>query len=200
MIESIPFFPSFSWYAALLEVKPETQEDERKRIIRANSILKMSNRDMARTLISGNSGPMMLTVPVEGGSGMLKKGISPYSLSLSNHGNWRDNHLRALEASYGKTPFFIHLMPGIEKVYEESFATLGQLSDAIHRTLIAFISDEGDSILSESLSQFLKAKPEIYEKIRKRGPEIREGINSKLSIIDALMRYGRETLCALINF
>ena len=58
---------------------------------------------------------MRLSVPVVGGTSAIKH-TSPLSWQLSDHGRWEEVHLRGIEASYGKTPYFAHFFPQLKEL------------------------------------------------------------------------------------
>lgn len=73
----------------------------------------LKTRDYTRTIIESNSFEgMVLTVPVAGGSSAAKR-LKPSQLEISDHGDWTRIHLGAIEAAYGREPYFQHLFPEI---------------------------------------------------------------------------------------
>ena len=187
LIESPPFAPSLLWYSLWLQAAAAGGEG-----FDFAGSERFAKRDFARCLIAGNgSKEIMLTVPVAGGSRSLKKNVPPASLELSSHGNWRHIHLGAIEASYGRKPCFCHLMPAIERVYDNEFSFLGEFNIAIHEALSAFL-------LQGCEPRMLLAEMKKNETAKERGSEIAAVSDPSLSLIDALMRYGPETVLALL--
>lgn len=189
----IPFPPvcaRLGWYAKWVKCLYEGYSGEEAFNI-TNKSLAVSRRNLARYLIRGNDHEsLMLSVPVEGGAGVLKGCFPIEEIKLSDHGNWRHVHLKALDAAYGKTPFFIHLMPMLEKVYASTFLSLADFNIAIHQALSSFLLK---NISERHLALLFQRKTVLNV----RGNEICDNINPDLSIIDALMRLGPETLLAL---
>lgn len=144
---------------------------------------------LARTLIAGD---VMLSVPVEGGASRLKhRGVR--DVEISQHGRWQDVHLGALRAAYGRTPYFAHLFPQIERVYEErSHGPLCGFNTVLHELALSWLdldSRAGDDLMRMFLTNRLRAM-QIAE-------EVKRNINMDYSIFDALFRLGRETLFGL---
>lgn len=146
--------------------------------LRGQLELRYIGKETARCLIATGR----LTIPVEGGASVLKrKDADPV---LSEHGKWRREHLGAWSAAYGRTPFYAHLMPQIEKIYLNSESlTL----DHFNRRLLEVACRWLDS-------RALEASGCTIEAVRK---EIRTKVDPQLSIFDAIFRLGKETVFAL---
>ena len=186
----IPFAPSAEWYASYLRaVASGLSADDAA--VRACIAAGVVGKAFSRTLITGPQGPVRLTVPVDGGAGVLKRmgggdGMLLPSPLLSDHGKWRREHLGAWNAAYGRTPYFPHLFPELESVYNSSEGeSLAGFSLRLHRVAMRwrgspFIDDEN--------------------RVRLRGVmmEYETKVNSSVSIFDALFRLGRNTLFALL--
>ena len=88
--------------------------DEISARLGADRITEVSGKSFARLLLPDT----ILTIPVEGGAAILKRrNACPI---LSEHGKWRREHLGAIRTIYGRTPYFIHLMPRLEEIYDLS--------------------------------------------------------------------------------
>lgn len=85
------------------------------------------------------AGGLTLTVPVEGGRDTLKRLRSARALTLdvgiSDHGRWQHRHLGALEATYGRAPFFGHYFDEAARIITGDYATLGEMNAAIDAML-----------------------------------------------------------------
>lgn len=203
-----PFAPSSGWFLRLFAsfISGEFSEEEAIRAAnrafqeRGNAGLHekgCSLKGFNRASIAGNDGvQMLLTVPVVGGSRSLRSCHDPDGVMLSDHGNWRHTHLGTLEALYGKTPFFIYLMPRIKEIYESEIFSLRDFNLAIYKLFSSFILQE---IPVETLPKLIK--PELNDagvpdtgNVVKRGREVARLIDPELSIIDPLMKFGPETL------
>lgn len=144
-------------------------------------------KEFARTRIDGR----MLGVPVEGGAQTLKHADA--NPLLSEHGKWRREHLGAWQAAYGRTPYFIHLMPEIEAVYRESeleALTLEEFNQRLLRVAERWLQWDEEMRLPEGLPG--RSKPD-FEAIAE---ELRGKIRWDHSIFEALFRFGKETRLA----
>lgn len=68
-----------------------------------------------RCQIASESGAMSLAVPVEKPHGK----IPVREIRISEHGNWRQLHWRALEAAYRNSPFFEFLADDFAPIFEK---------------------------------------------------------------------------------
>lgn len=185
----IPYAPSARWYAAWLRNLAEG--DPGSGIPEANTALKISGKDFARTLIAGNCGNQMLSMAIEGGASRLKRGSFIPSATLSDHGNWRKIHSGAMEASYGKAPYYPYLMPLLNGIYEDmDLRGLREFNTAIHKIILEILLPGGEVPNRSGCST-------VSEAAQRRGKEIAARINPDLSVIDSLMHFGPETLLAL---
>lgn len=131
----------------------------------------------------------LLSVPVEGGASALRS-IDP---RISQHGRWQAVHLGALNAAYGKTPFFPHIFPEIERIYRETGH--GDLH-VFNRSLLEIaLQWTGADDLRSEISEFRQRYPKRYEELKK---EIETKVNYNLSIFDALFRLGKDTVFAMV--
>lgn len=155
----------------------------------------------ARALMAGGA---VLTVPVAGGSGVLKRARVRYAnqerdegdgcgeLMISDHGRWREVHLGSLKAIYGKAPYFPYLFPEVERIYRErSHGRLGDFTEALHDLACDWLGVRDDGVMA-SLREARRIEPGLLERLAK---ERRRG---EYSIFDLLFRLGRESLFALL--
>lgn len=151
----------------------------------ANRRCNIKGKDFTRTIVGNPSSPMTLSVAIEGGASILKRKGTESRAVISMHGNWPHVHLGAIEAIYGRMPYYQHIMPGLRDILMDLPEKLSGLNRKVHLWLSSFFqSDEairiGDSVLL-------------------RGDEIKDRLEPELSIIDALMRFGPETNLVLIR-
>lgn len=179
MVSIPPYLPSLSWYAVWYAAMRGSRGDESS-IACANRLLGIRGKDFARTEIRGVSAPsLLLSAAVAGGSHALLRSGNECEALISLHGDWPRIHLGALEASYGRAPFFSHLIQPLRAAFEPVPATLAELNRTMHGIVISMIH--------------LAAEPArcggvIYE----RGKELSEACIPELSALDALMRFGPE--------
>lgn len=164
----MPWAASAAWYAAYF--------DAIRRGFAASPAFDM--RDVARTLVGDGPGMRVLTVPLVGGADVLKRD-NPYPF-LSGHGKWRREHLGAWAAAYGKTPYFCHLMPEIEKIYAEfaDGSPLEEFNRAFHRLAIHWLEPAASALLDADALGLCK--------------ELSTKVNGSASIFDAIFRFGKE--------
>ncbi|MCH5222729.1 MAG: WbqC family protein [Muribaculaceae bacterium] len=189
MVSFPPYLPASIWYAEWLRalVGKATEADA---IIRANETMG-NTRDFARTLITETGGrDLMLTVAVEGGGRQLRNAGKIESIMLSEHGNWRKNHSSAIEAAYGKYPYYQYYAPELKEIYSDlSIGSLKELNQRFHLIVVKLLAGNLD------INEFkLLEKNSI---IIERGKELAREINPEISIISSLMKYGPETITGI---
>lgn len=186
----IPFAPSAGWYACYFRaVALGLTADEAA--ARACVETEVMGKAFARSVITGPQGPERLSVPVDGGAGVLKRlggalGASLPSPLLSDHGKWRREHLGAWNAAYGRTPYFQHLFPELESVYAASGReSLDGFNRRLHAIALRWLGSTACAV-------------ENRERLRGVIREYETKVNSSVSIFDALFRLGRNTIFALL--
>ncbi len=158
------------WSAALAGKEPE-----------------IAPRERTRTLISGG---LLLTVPIAGGSGVVKRS-DPESWQLSDHGRWPHLHFEALRAAYGRTPYFAHLAPRLEAIYASPSGSFKDFSGRIEEELLAFM---GFAAAWPRLMELRTSDPELYAAL---SAERAAQADFNLSAFDALFRFGPEAIYLL---
>ena len=189
-----PYLASVSWYAQWLGARLDGLSGD-EAVSVANKATTVSGKDFVRCRIKGQSAPTLLTLPVEGGSSRLKRTSGIPRLSLSEHGNWRHSHMGALNAAYGRSPYFQHFMPMLEKVYASGEKSLEGFNGLVHLALVGMLF--GDTS-PEAVMQSVRIYPP-QGRAGERGKEIACGLNPGISVIDLLMTHGRESLLPLLS-
>lgn len=171
--------------------------DPRRARAEATRLTRVAGKEFARCAISTGT----LTVPVCGGAGVLKRrGADPV---LSEHGKWRREHLGAWNAAYGRTPFYIHLMPQIEAVYARSEGmTLEEFNTALLEVALTWLDPSilthpaatPEASLAGSASEASGIPEARLAAVR---AEARAQVDASLSIFDALFRLGRDGVFAI---
>ena len=215
---TVPYAASNEWYGRWLLHFAEEGNDMQA-ILKANAG-EESARGFARTLIRGADGrETVLSIPVAGGARALRDSRKIDEILLSDHGDWRRVHLGAIEAAYGRTPFFNHIFPDLKEVYAAPFFTLREFNLAIHKIISSFIlrnitaedvralkftASQGCRISSQNpvTSKSLEScgnggSQKTAVTFLKRIEEVGALIVPSLSSIDSLMRLGPETLLGL---
>ena len=185
----VPYMASARWYAEWLRGLSIGMPEE-EAVGLANCAADIYGKDFARCRIRCNDSDMLLSEAIEGGASRLKRPSALPKLMLSDHGNWRHAHLGALNAAYGRAPYYQHFMPLLEVVYNSEEKSLMGFNALVHEAIKKMLFGDEDPL---QLMQAAKGS----DSSKARGKEIAAEISMPLSVIDALMRHGRETLLAL---
>lgn len=138
-------------------------------------------REMTRYRISDT---LTLSVPLVHGPGKPM---------VSDHGRWRRAHLNALQAAYGRTPYYPYLMSEIAALYDMEPPYPPEL-----------LLRQGDEIVrrwlrlpevAEYIRDMRIERPDLYEDLCR---EWQPRINHNLWIGDALFKYGPDAVFGLI--
>lgn len=188
-INTVPYFASAEWYGVYFRsICAGEEECDARRM--ANDSCCRRPRDVCRTLMAADS---RLSLPLEGGASVVKRGISP--MILSGHGNWRHTHLGALDAILGRTPFHRHLMPAIREIFDkygDPGSPLPDLTERLHMLLIDFLA------LHEAAEVWKNLSAVQREAIERRAGELAALVNPAESMMSAAMRIGREAIFPLL--
>lgn len=147
-------------------------------------------KELARTIIAGNR---YLSIPVEGGSSRLKgKSADLSAVNISNHGRWRQEHLGAWNAAYGKTPFFPYIFPMMEDAYTyHSHGLLVEFNKSMFDIFLKFTDFEN---VKPSIEILKKTHPLRFEQLHR---EYETKVNLNYSIFDTLFRLGKNSVWIL---
>lgn len=185
MVTVVPYLPTLRWYAVWFGSRCRGMEEEESQAY-ANRVCGISGKDFARTVIASPTGPVRLSVAVEGGAPRLKRTGAESAVSLSDHGNWPHVHLGAIEAIYGRAPYYQYLMPELHDILEDRPVKLKELNRRLHTWITGYFQPSGGIRIADA--------------VRRRGEEIGRKLDPDISVIDALMRYGPETNLVLIHY
>lgn len=185
----VPFAPSAAWYAAWWQARRKGLTDAES-ISAANIATSIRGKDYARCRIMANGNEIILSMAIEGGAARLKRSSLIPSAQLSDHGNWRHVHLGALEAAYGRCPFYQHLTPLIRDIYNSQEHTLPGFNAKIHHAVCSFLNIINPKNIPDIISYTGSSAT------KERGTEIVIGLQRELSIIDTLMKLGTESILA----
>lgn len=189
MVTFPPYLASSGWYCRWLrQLTADTHGNEEPAETYGSQF---HSREYARTtILDAHQSPMLLSMAVEGGARSLRDISQLNSIRLSDHGNWRRNHILAIEAAYGRTPFFHLIADKILEVYkDESIVTLRNFNIALHY------------LISQQL--FINLEPKrlhhlaVNEEIIKRGKELAKEIKPEISVLDPLMKLGPEAITGI---
>lgn len=183
-----PYLPSLEWLVqnGVVISNPPMDSDG---FVSARPVMK--TREYTRTLIESNSPEgMVLTVPVVGGSSAVKR-LNPEQLEISSHGEWTKIHLGAIEAAYGREPYFQHFFPGIAGIIANYPPKLGDMNI---RLLLKIFESINLRENFNDIKDMRMSHPERFENIRRR---FKSKINPSHSIIEPLFRLGPDTVFIL---
>lgn len=151
----------------------------------------LKTRDYTRTLIASNSQEgMVLTVPVAGGASAVKRLRLP-DLQISGHGDWTRIHLGAIDAAYGREPYFQHLFPDIASIISDYPKHLAQLNVLLMEKMLGFI---GYSKEIDGIRKLRMSNPERCAAITSR---LNSKIDSSRSFLEPLFRLGPDAIFLL---
>ncbi len=151
----------------------------------------LKTRDYTRTTIEANTPEgIVLTVPIVGGASAAKH-LRPEELDVSEHGDWMRIHLGAIEAAYGREPYFQYLFPEIASIIDCHPKPLSTLNVLLMDKMMDFIG-YGDAIEEINL---------LREVNTKRCSDISRRLESKInpyhSFLEPLFRLGPDSIFLL---
>ena len=192
----VPYFPSLAYYRRWMRLRvAEALDDVQARTRLLADTPRGERRRLARTLIAGahRQPPLTLSLPVEGGGGVLRKGEAG-RWRISMHGRWPAVHLGALEAAYGATPFYAHLRPELERIlrHAEAGQPLADLTARLHHCCLALLDVE------EIIPELRRLSVSEPERLRRLAEEKSAGVHTDTAFIDVIFRKGREALFTLL--
>lgn len=151
----------------------------------------MPAREYTRTVVESNApGGMVLTVPVVGGASAVKR-LSPECLEISSHGDWTRIHLGAIDAAYGREPYFQHYFPDISAIIGRYPERLADLNSSLLSVIIDSLRYDA---MAEELRDYKKRFPKRMQSIRGRMIKM---IDPGHSILEPLFRFGPDTIFLL---
>lgn len=113
---------------------------------------------------------------------------------ISDHGRWRQEHLGAINATYGKTPYFPYIFPELEKIYwEKSNGSLGEFNRELFEFVYRFL--DVDSI-RKAIDEMNLRNPRRLGQLKR---ELETKVNLNYSIFDALFRLGKNTAFVIFD-
>ena len=187
----VPLLPSVEWWSRLVK-SLAFDPSLAKAVASANETL-VSSRDFGRCVIQNVKGEnLILSMAIEGGGRQLRYKDMISRLLLSEHGDWRRNHLKAFEACLGSLPFYHDLDGPMAKIYmDKEVVNLNKFNTAIFSYILSFLLE---NVSQEELKSFY-----CNETVKTRGKELATGLNPGISILQALASHGKETLLGLLS-
>lgn len=150
--------------------------------------------------IIATNGPQTLAIPIE--KVVKWYGFTMKDMRISEHGDWRILHWRAIYSAYGKTPFFEYVAPDLQAIYERGDHWLLDFNTALHELIVDFLDLPITTRYVEAAGSGITTcrvapaeNPVPYHQIW--APKY--GFAGNLSIIDLLMNKGREAIFTLLD-
>ena len=205
-ILSSAYFAPVQWYQKLNRYENIVIEQH-------DNFIKQTYRN--RCVIATTQGLQALTIPVERPSDARLDKTQLKDICISDHGNWRHLHWKALLSAYGESPFFEYYADDIHPFYEKKYKFLLDFNMEINAKMMELLDIEKSSLsLSNEYSSYEGDSDmvDFREVIRPKHPgEDKEwqpkkyyqvyqqkfGFQPNLSILDLLFNEGNEAGCYL---
>lgn len=185
---STVYFGPIAYYARIQNQQEITWEAK-------ETFPKQSYRN--RMYINGPNGPLMLSIPVSTDADKLTE-----STKISYREDWKSDHLKALETSYGNSPFYEEIYPRVTDLFSNQPSHLLDFNLNAHRLVCEilrvdievvfskeFISpEEGDlryAIHPKKEDRWQSKIPKYEQPFSDKHP-----FNPKVSILDLLFQEG----------
>lgn len=188
MVNFPPLFPSVGWFSYYLSA---LKNDQITPVCYANSNIGSTKEFGRYHLIDSKGESINLSVAIQGGGKRLRSIDKIMDLELSDHGEWRKNHLGSIEACLGRKPYYRYIEEPLKEVYHNtSLVNLESFNLAIFKIVDTFLMG---NLKAEDLQHFFK-NPCLIE----RGHELAEKFNPDISILQYLSEYGRESILGIM--
>jgi hypothetical protein len=162
-----------------------------------------------RTYLLGANGVECLTVPT---LHLSEKKILMKDIQIDYQQDWQRRHLGAIQAGYGKAPFYEYFEPDIRDIFAKKNKFLVDLNIDLIRLIMKILNadlsysftDQFHSKSSLSYWNQIKAKQDWHLRSNVKVIPYRQCFGDSfvpnLSILDLLMNHGRESKNILFNF
>lgn len=190
----VPYLAPFSWYSHWLRGLLSGLDDSMARS-EASRLCGVKGKLWCRSCCpSPAGGAVTLSIPIVGGASAIKRN-SPESLMVSGHGEWPRTHIGALEAAYGRAPFYRHLEPDVCHILHNAPGNpLPDVCEAIHLTIYRMLCLPD---VLPSLRQALADNPFRFLGIAK---ELKGKISDPSeNFLGILAEYGPDAIFSLIE-
>ena len=167
-----------------------------------------------RCVIATTAGRQVLSIPVEHGASATATLIK--DLRISDHGNWRHLHWKALESAYGDSPFFQYYADDLRPFFEKRWTFLFDFNLEITQCLCQLLDVQAELVPTTSFIHPSDAEKQGFldfrEAIRpKHAPAddafqvrpyyqvyaAKNGFMANLSVLDLLFNMGPEGIIYL---
>lgn len=188
MVSFPPLFPSVGWFSYYLSA---LKNDLITPVCYANSNIGSTKEFGRYHLIDSKGESINLSVAIQGGGKRLRSLDKIMDLELSDHGEWRKNHLGSIEACLGRKPYYRYIEEPLKEVYlNTSLVNLESFNLAIFKIVDTFLMG---NLKAQDLQHFF-TNPCLIE----RGHELAEKFKPDISILQYLSEYGRESILGIM--
>ena len=159
------------------------------------------------TILSAN-GLLNLSIPVMKDN---KQKVLTKDIRIDNNNRWKQMHIRALEAAYRSSPFFLYYSDEILALYRKNYTFLVDLNNDFQKTILELLNIDIDIEFTSNYKMlpypFDDFSDFIHPKTRMKKPdnhfypknyyqvfESRFGFAANLSIADLLFNMGPNSL------
>lgn len=202
-ILSSAYFAPVQWYQKLNRYENIVIEQH-------DNFIKQTYRN--RCVIATTQGLQALTIPVERPSDARLDKTQLKDICISDHGNWRHLHWKALLSAYGESPFFEYYADDIHPFFEKKYKFLLDFNMEINAKMMELLAIEKSSLsLSNEYSSYEGDSDTVdfREVIRPKHPgddkewqpkkyyqvyQQKFGFQPNLSILDLLFNEGNEAV------
>lgn len=153
-----------------------------------------------RTVILGANGPLTLSIPLEKGK---HQQTAIKDVMMSCQTSWNSLHFKSIQSAYGKSPFFLHYIDEIERLYKSVGNSLWEFNLAILKFLIKSFRLQADIHLTHSYRKQYAVEQDMRNRIKPGNSVItgealkyeqvfsqKFGFTPGLSALDLLMCHG----------
>ena len=198
---SSAYFASIEYYMLLTNANNVLLE-------RCDYYVKQTYRNRCR--IATANGVMDLSIPVEkpNGNKTLTRDVR-----ISEHGDWQQNHWRAITSAYNSSPFFEYYADDLAPFFEKKHSFLFDFNEEIQQTILnlldihpkisyteAFLSNYGKEVADFRETIHPKIESKVVFKPYYQVFQQKFGFIPNLSIIDLLFNMGNEAVLVLNQF
>ncbi len=198
---AVPYLATLRWYRLWLQgrLRGLPEEEARLSALREGGY---AARGMARASLDG----LLVSVPLAGGASALRR-LAPEAvgtLMVSPHGDWPRAHLGAIEARYGRTPFYPHCRPALEEMLRNAPENhFEAMSEGLHSMICRLLGLSGDMVrmgeeLRETGEALRRMPPGRLRQIGEEAALSAGNPSPEDSFLPVVLRKGPEALFILL--
>lgn len=194
-----PYLASYHWYRLWAQASMRGLDDAGA-CTEAARQLALPCREFSRARVDGAAGrgEVMISVPLVGGASVAKRSLRP-DTEISDHGRWNHVHAGAMESAYARTPYAPYWLDGMMSMILDYPRYMVDLNFCLHNAVLNAMDARR---MLPVIASMQADNPDLLCAARDLGQRIRHTIEAgqygSRSILGALMRYGPDTLLALV--